>query len=434
MPFDPSIALKAIVPKFSDPMEDYKQYMSLRDLVDQRRVRDLQVRRLELQEQEAQREEAERQAFKAAVARGAKPEELIATNPGLGIRYNTNLATMQGQQRLAQDAEINRRRKINQDIASLGMSAVQIADPLERAKYHAAGIASLVDQGALKPEEFGKYRIPADQREAEMQYGSAFGPDKLRELRDKATQEARAAAEERRKVEEYYHKQFVTNPLETRQKLGQAITAEQQATGTQPITPYQQQTLEQARETHEDVVNQQTRMYGLASGNAAETKRYHDLVLNAAQGKTSAAVQGKVLALKNIDDSITAYQTELKNTGTKLPFQSGEGSARLKSRFTDLQMQIKNLYELGAITGPDMELLQGAITDPTSWKGNWMESGSLLEQLKVMKSVIQRSKTNLASTYQQQQNTNRQDAAAGALGEMSNDQLFQMLTGGAGAR
>jgi hypothetical protein len=116
----------------------------------------------------------------------------------------------------------------------------------------------------------------------------------------------------------------------------------------------------------------------------------------AGAGKNTAVLRSKTLALKNLDDAVNSYKKELETTGPTVMPQKG---ARLKAQFTNLQMLTKSLFELGVITGPDMQILQGAITDPTGIRGNVMGTKALLEQLGVMKSIIERSKNNLAEVY-----------------------------------
>jgi GH24 family phage-related lysozyme (muramidase) len=63
-------------------------------------------------------------------------------------------------------------------------------------------------------------------------------------------------------------------------------------------------------------------------------------------------------------------KTELQRLKTMVGDSGSEflptaDKARMQTVFTNVQMQLKNLYELGAITGPDMAILGQLITDPT---------------------------------------------------------------------
>lgn len=77
-------------------------------------------------------------------------------------------------------------------------------------------------------------------------------------------------------------------------------------------------------------------------------------------------------ALMNLDSGLKAYSDLLSQYD---PRGAGNGStspvdrARIGTAFTDLQMRMKEAYELGAITGPDMRVLESALSDPTSITG-----------------------------------------------------------------
>lgn len=105
------------------------------------------------------------------------------------------------------------------------------------------------------------------------------------------------------------------------------------------------------------------------------------------------------LTLKNILDAARKYKAELDKVGpTFLPGKA----AKLKGRFTELQMLLKGpgMYELGVLTGPDLQVMSGSITDPTSFQGNWMETKALDEQLDVLFDAIKTHNKNLDLTYQ----------------------------------
>jgi hypothetical protein len=44
----------------------------------------------------------------------------------------------------------------------------------------------------------------------------------------------------------------------------------------------------------------------------------------------------------------------------------GRAKAAMQTVYTNIQMQLKNLYELGAITGPDMQILERMLENPTA--------------------------------------------------------------------
>jgi hypothetical protein len=73
-----------------------------------------------------------------------------------------------------------------------------------------------------------------------------------------------------------------------------------------------------------------------------------------------------VTGLKELSNGLDAYAQTLKKQGGIGPMATGEKRAALQGSYTSLQMGLKNAFELGALAGPDLELLQGMLVDPTS--------------------------------------------------------------------
>lgn len=119
------------------------------------------------------------------------------------------------------------------------------------------------------------------------------------------------------------------------------------------------------------------------------------------QGKPPAKFDESVNNIKNLRTSIDSYINELKNTDPRYLFPGSSKSAELGTKFTDVQMRIKNLYELGAITGPDLTLLNQAITDPTSMAGRYKGKESLEKQANTINSILDQNTINLYETYRQ---------------------------------
>lgn len=119
------------------------------------------------------------------------------------------------------------------------------------------------------------------------------------------------------------------------------------------------------------------------------------------QGKPPAKFDESVNNIKNLRTSIDSYINELKNTDPRYLFPGSSKSAELATKFTDVQMRIKNLYELGAITGPDLTLLNQAITDPTSMAGRYKGKESLEKQANTINSILDQNTINLYETYRQ---------------------------------
>lgn len=108
-----------------------------------------------------------------------------------------------------------------------------------------------------------------------------------------------------------------------------------------------------------------------------------------------------VVNIKNMRTAVTDYINDLSSTDPRFIFPGSQKAAELGTKFTNLQMQLKNLYELGAITGPDLTLLNNAITDPTSMLGRYKGKESLEKQVDVITGVLANNEKNLYETYKQ---------------------------------
>lgn len=77
-------------------------------------------------------------------------------------------------------------------------------------------------------------------------------------------------------------------------------------------------------------------------------------------------LRGSVAELDALEKEIKAYQDLVDKHGSFELF--GDGNAQMESLSTSIGMRLKNLYELGALSGPDMAIIQSQITSPTSMK------------------------------------------------------------------
>lgn len=91
-------------------------------------------------------------------------------------------------------------------------------------------------------------------------------------------------------------------------------------------------------------------------------------------------------SLKTLESSLDQMDQLVKKYGS---FEyGGEGGAQMESLATTIQMELKNLYTLGALSGPDMALLQSQIKEPGSVK-------SLLTRDSTARASLQATKSNL---------------------------------------
>ena len=107
------------------------------------------------------------------------------------------------------------------------------------------------------------------------------------------------------------------------------------------------------------------------------------------------------MQLANLAGSVNAFKNEVaknKNTGAKW-IPTGEDTANMEAKYISLLMGVKDLYTLGALTGPDLSLIEAQITNPSSWSGKFTTRAGFNAQIKVIEDMVQRGATNLENTY-----------------------------------
>jgi hypothetical protein len=85
--------------------------------------------------------------------------------------------------------------------------------------------------------------------------------------------------------------------------------------------------------------------------------------------------------------------------GAKIPLPTGRDTATVKAKYNALLMGVKDLYELGALTGPDMGIVEQQLTNPASFSGIFTSRAAMDQQVKVLEDMLMRSKENLGTAY-----------------------------------
>jgi hypothetical protein len=130
--------------------------------------------------------------------------------------------------------------------------------------------------------------------------------------------------------------------------------------------------------------------------------------------KPSAEFMKASKQLNDLEGALKDYKSEIasdkwvlpKNipvpfSDTGIPLPTGADTARVAGKYNSLLMGVKNLYELGALTGPDMSIIERQLTNPSSWAGLLTSKNAMNEQIKILEDMLARSKENLASSYRQ---------------------------------
>lgn len=107
------------------------------------------------------------------------------------------------------------------------------------------------------------------------------------------------------------------------------------------------------------------------------------------------------MQLAGLAGSLKDFKDETnKNLFTGAKFlPSGADTAAMTAKYTALLMGVKDLYTLGALTGPDMSIIESQLTNPASWSGKFTSKKGFDEQVKVIEDMLKRTTTNLESTY-----------------------------------
>lgn len=115
--------------------------------------------------------------------------------------------------------------------------------------------------------------------------------------------------------------------------------------------------------------------------------------------------------LNNLKGNLSAYKTEIDSNktvfpsevplpfGARIPLPTGEDTARLRGKYQSLLMGVKDLYELGALTGPDMGIISEQLTNPASFAGMFTSRNAMRTQIKVLEDMAGRAEENLSATY-----------------------------------
>jgi hypothetical protein len=132
------------------------------------------------------------------------------------------------------------------------------------------------------------------------------------------------------------------------------------------------------------------------------------------QPKAPEAFMKASRQLNDLRGAIEDYKIELKSgvwvvpknipipfTDSGMPLPSGEDTARVAGKYNSLLMGVKNLYELGALTGPDMSIIERQLTNPSSWTGLLTSKNAMNAQVKVLEDMLDRADKNLSSSYKQ---------------------------------
>jgi len=113
-------------------------------------------------------------------------------------------------------------------------------------------------------------------------------------------------------------------------------------------------------------------------------------------GGMKDSVRKEYLASSKFDDALTHYESLLNEYGTEtLP---GEAKARLKAAHTNVILSAKEEAKLGALTGPDLDLMKAKFTDPTEVTSSVLPVSTFLSQVKDARAMGKRGRERFLGT------------------------------------
>jgi hypothetical protein len=90
----------------------------------------------------------------------------------------------------------------------------------------------------------------------------------------------------------------------------------------------------------------------------------------------------------NLSDAITDYQSKIKGFGVK-DFANPDKRAEMGNAYNNMMLQAKEAYNLGVLNGPDYDILQKVVRDPTNPSSLLFRNEALDKQAESLRSTAQ---------------------------------------------
>lgn len=116
------------------------------------------------------------------------------------------------------------------------------------------------------------------------------------------------------------------------------------------------------------------------------------------KGELSAEQQKQVTAAQNTVNAISEFKKELESFDPRsIANLSPSERARIQTKYRNMQLQAKDAFALGALTGPDLGIIEQLVIDPTSYKGAYIGKEAINSQASELSRII-KDMGNVAST------------------------------------
>ena len=108
-------------------------------------------------------------------------------------------------------------------------------------------------------------------------------------------------------------------------------------------------------------------------------------------GKTKGLPEGlnkQVTGSINLSDAITDYQSKIKGFGVQ-DFANPDKRAEMGNAYNNMMLQAKEAYNLGVLNGPDYDILQKVVRDPTNPSSLLFRNSALDKQAESLRNTAQ---------------------------------------------
>jgi len=159
-----------------------------------------------------------------------------------------------------------------------------------------------------------------------------------------------------------------------------------QARGLQPGTPEYNKALEGSPLVQNVIGGQQTAAQPWTDDEKASGGFQKDAVVYTDQKtglpkviETGVKEGDQYQKLGASQDAYKSYRTKLKEYGPQI-VPSGD-KLELKAAYNNLMLEAKELFNLGVLQGPDMDIMNAVMQDPTIWQSQLYSGDDLVRQL-----------------------------------------------------
>lgn len=375
MPLDPSIALQVQAPKFEDQGNALARILQLQQAQGQNELAQYSISKARRQDEETNRlaQLMSGNGFDLNTPEGVRQAYGVA--PTMAGTYIKN----QLDQRKATadigktDAETQAKaiETAHKRVETLGQASGFLRDN-PTLDNHVAVTQQLQQLGILTPEQAQASiaRVQADP-----------SPENIKKLATSAFTMALSAKDQLPKIEQAdiggQSIIRITNPVDgtTRvvstvqktQSPDNAATNETQRRGQDLVDARSRETTAATREANATVYDPERGvLINKGTGLARPAATMDGKPITAKDKNAPEAYSKAMTGVNELRAALATYERVLTEQGGPSVTATGEKRASLNAAYTALKMGLKNAYELGALTGPDVAVLEGALVSPTS--------------------------------------------------------------------